>query len=402
MDLKERFLRYVAVDTASDEASDTCPSTERQKNLARLLVKEMRDAGIADAYMDGDGYVYGHIPENTPGQPAIGLIAHMDTVDNVPSGGIRPRSVRYEGGDIVLNGEKNILLRETDFEALSSLRGQELIVTDGTTLLGADDKAGIAVIMDTAEKLLRDPSIPHGRVCIGFTPDEEIGRGADRFDLNAFGADFAYTLDGDRPDCIEYENFNAASAAVAIRGRSIHPGSAKNKMLHAVKLGMRFQEMLPPFECPEHTEGREGFIHMTAFSGTEEKAEIRYILRDHDAGKLEKKKERLLAAAAFLNAEYGDGTVRVEIRDSYRNMLEIIRQHPEVICRAEDAIRKVGLTPQSKPVRGGTDGARLSFMGLPCPNLGTGGGNYHGVYEYVSVDGMKKAVDICLELILAR
>ncbi len=402
MDLIERFLSYVSIDTSSDETSDTCPSTAHQLDLANKLVRELADMGAANPRVDAHGYVYAEIPANTEGQPVIGLIAHMDTVNCVKSDSIHPRRFVYEGGDIVLNAEKNIIMREREFEALRRLRGHELIVTDGTTLLGADDKAGVAEIMQLAEYLLQHPEFPHGTVKIGFTPDEEIGRGANLFDVQGFGADFAYTMDGDAAGCIEYENFNAASATITVHGRNIHPGSAKDKMLNACKVAMEFHGMLPPRQAPENTEGYEGFFHLRGMNGNEEQATLQYIIRDHDRAKFAEKKERMLKIAAYLNEKYGDGVIRVDLRDQYQDMKEIIDQNPDIIARAEAAVRSAGLTPYSKPVRGGTDGARLCYMGLPCPNLGTGGGNFHGTFEYASATEMRQSVEILKALVQAR
>ncbi|MBQ6234061.1 MAG: peptidase T [Clostridia bacterium] len=402
MDLIERFLNYVAIDTCSDETSETCPSTAHQFDLANLLVKELQAMGAKDAHVDEHGYVYGEVPATTEGQPVIGLIAHMDTVNCVKSADIHPRRFVYEGGDIVLNADKGIVMREKDFEVLSRLHGHELIVTDGTTLLGADDKAGVAEIMQLAEYLLAHPEFPHGTVRIGFTPDEEIGRGADLFDVKGFAADFAYTLDGDAAGGIEYENFNAAGARITVHGRNIHPGSAKNKMLHACKVAMEFHSMLPVREAPENTEGYEGFFHLTQMSGNEEQANLQYIIRDHDREKFAVKKERVAKIATYLNDKYGAGTVVADVRDQYENMKEIIDRNPEVIERAREAVLSVGLTPFSKPVRGGTDGARLCYMGLPCPNLGTGGGNFHGNFEYASATEMRQTVEVLKALVRAR
>lgn len=402
MDLIERFLNYVSIDTCSDETSDTCPSTAHQFDLARVLVDELKAMGAKDARVDEHGYVYAEVPATAEGQPVIGLIAHMDTVNCVKSAGIRPRRFVYGGGDIVLNADKGIVMRESEFDALAGLRGHELIVTDGTTLLGADDKAGVAEIMQLAEYLLAHPEFPHGTVKIGFTPDEEIGRGADLFDVKGFAADFAYTLDGDKAGGIEYENFNAAAAKITVHGRSIHPGTAKNKMLHACKVAMEFHAMLPVREAPENTEGYEGFFHLTQMSGNEELATMQYILRDHDRAKLAAKKERIEKIAAYLNDKYGAGTVVAELRDQYENMKEIIDRNPDIIERAREAVHSVGLTPFSKPVRGGTDGARLCYMGLPCPNLGTGGGNFHGNLEYASATEMRQMVEVLKALVKAR
>ena len=402
MDLVERFLGYVALDTCSDENSETCPSTEHQFELAKLLSKQLREMGALNVLVDGHCYVYAEIPANTEGQPVIGLISHMDVVDSVPSAGIRPRVFTYQGGDILLNAEKGIVMREKDNPRLLSQIGHRLIVTDGTTLLGADDKAGVAEIMALAEYLLTHPEFPHGTVKIGFTPDEEIGRGADLFDVQGFGADFAYTVDGNVPSGIEAENFNAAAAVVTVHGYNVHPGSAKGKMRNALKIAMKFDSLLPPHEVPEATEGREGFFHLNGLNGAEETAVLRYIIRDHDEEKFEQKKETLKRIAAFINETAGRGTVEVSIRDQYRNMRQVMESHPEAVGRAEAAIRAVGLTPEHIPVRGGTDGARLCYMGLPCPNLGTGGNNYHGCHEYVSVDEMYQVVDILKEIVRAK
>ena len=382
MDLKTRFLTYVAMDTTSDESSDTCPSSERQWALARHLEQEMRALGLQDVRLDEHAYVYGFIPGNDPALPAIGLIAHMDTVDAVPGSPIHPRTIHYTGGDIVLNAEKGIVMREKDFESLQKDRDKDLIVTDGTTLLGADDKAGVAEIMTFCEYVLAHPECRHGKICVGFTPDEEIGRGADLFDVAGFGADFAYTMDGGPVDEVEYENFNAASAAVTVHGFSIHPGSAKNKMRNAARMAMEFHGMLPVHEIPECTEGYEGFYHLARMEGEEQQARLVYIIRDHDRDKFEQKKARMQKIAAYLNDKYGAGSFELALRDSYYNMKEKVQEKPEVIQRAFDALRACGLTPKAVPIRGGTDGARLSFMGLVCPNLGTGGRNYHGIFEY--------------------
>jgi len=399
--IRERFLRYARINTTSNESSESCPSSKEQLVLANLLVKEMLEMGIADARVDENGYVYGSIAANCEGQPAIGLIAHMDTVDAVPGRNFNPQVIDYKGGDICLNAEKGLYLKVSDFPELKEKEGMQVIVTDGTTVLGADDKAGVAEIMTLCERLLHDESIKHGKICIGFTPDEEIGRGADLFNVKDFGADFAYTADGGAVNEIEYENFNAASARVLVHGRNIHPGSAKNRMKHAARIAMQFNAMLPENEKPEYTEGYEGFYHLCGMQGDEENAQLIYILRDHDGTKLEEKKRVLRLTADYLNARYGDGTVELQMRDSYRNMREIIEQHMHTIERAEKALKAVGLKPKCVPIRGGTDGARLSFMGLPCPNLGTGGANFHGINEYIAVEDMEKAVDMLQKLIEA-
>ncbi|MBR5230626.1 MAG: peptidase T [Clostridia bacterium] len=400
--VSERFLRYAKINTTSDENSESCPSSKEQWELARLLVKEMLEMGIRDARVDENGYVYGSIPANCEDQPVIGLIAHMDTVDAVPGRNFNPQVIDYKGGDICLNAEKDIWLKVSDFPELKEKIGKHLIVTDGTTVLGADDKAGIAEIMALCEKLINDDTIKHGKICIGFTPDEEIGRGADLFDVKGFNADFAYTADGGALHEVEYENFNAASARVTVHGRNIHPGSAKGRMKHASRIAMQFDGMLPEFEKPEYTEGYEGFYHLCEMKGDEENASLVYILRDHDGDKLEEKKAMMLRIRDFLNARYGENTVEVAIRDSYRNMREVIEKHMYIIDRAEAAMRKIGLEPVRVPVRGGTDGARLSFMGLPCPNLGTGGANYHGINEYIAIEDMEKAVEMLQRIIEAE
>lgn len=398
----ERLLQYAAFDTTSDENApeNACPSTEKQKKLAAFLVEEMKRLGVADARMDRWGYVYGSLPANCEGNPpAIGLISHMDTSSSAPGANIRPHIVKqYDGGDIVLNEEKNIVMRAKDFPALAGCVGDDLVVTDGTTLLGADDKAGIAEIL-TALEALTAGNRPHGKISVGITPDEEIGRGADRFDVPGFGADFAYTVDGGTLGEIECENFNAASAVVTVTGFNIHPGDAKNRMKNAVLLGMEFNSMLPPWETPAHTEGYEGFYHLSHFTGDEEKAVLRYIVRDHDKEKFEQKKRRLEEITAYCNQKYGEGTFRTELTDSYYNMKEVISKHMDIVHRAEAAMRKAGVEPKLVPIRGGTDGARLSFMGLPCPNLPTGGHNFHGRFEFASVQSMEKMVEVILNIV---
>ena len=394
--VKERFLRYVQVETTSCEANDSCPSTPGQAVLGEMLATEMREMGIADARMDENGYVYGSIPaKGTEQGPAIGLIAHMDTSDAVP-GATVPRVIPdYDGGVIRLQNGVEI----SGFDFLPQLKGQELIITSGDSVLGADDKAGVAEIMTLCERMLAPDAPNHGRISVAFTPDEEIGRGADRFDIRGFGADFAYTVDGGALGELEYECFNAASCAVHVKGINIHPGSAKNQMINASLVAMEFAGMLPPWERPEHTEGYEGFYHLTGMSGNEERAELHYILRDHDRAKLEEKKAVIRTAREVLNQRYGEGTVSIELKDSYRNMKEIVGQHPEIILRAEKAFRKNGVEPIIQPIRGGTDGAQLSFKGLPCPNLSTGGYNFHGRKELIPVQAMEKMVEVLVSLV---
>ena len=394
--VKDRFLKYIQIETTSCEQNASCPSTPGQRVLADLLARELRDLGVSDARVDEHGYVYGTIPaKDAPKAPAIGLIAHMDTSDAVP-GATRPQIIpSYAGGPIRLQNGVEI----DGFDFLPSLVGQELIVTSGDSVLGADDKAGVAEIMTLCQRLLAPDAPAHGKVCIAFTPDEEIGRGADRFDVPGFGADFAYTVDGGALGELEYECFNAATCRVTVHGLSIHPGSAKNQMKNAALIAVEFAGLLPPWERPEHTEGYEGFYHLTDISGNEEEASLVYILRDHDAEKFEQKKRTVLAIGDFLNQRYGAGTVTVELRDSYRNMKEIVEQHPAILERAKDAFRACGVDPIVMPIRGGTDGARLSFMGLPCPNLSTGGYNFHGRKELIPVSSLEKMVDVLLALV---
>ena len=393
--VKERFLRYVQVETTSCEANECCPSTPGQMVLAEMLVKEMKEMGIADARVDEHGYVYGSIPaKGKDDAPAIGLIAHMDTSDAVP-GATKPQVIPcYDGGVIRLENGVEI----SGFGFLPALKGQELIVTSGDSVLGADDKAGVAEIMAFCERMLAPDAPAHGRICVAFTPDEEIGRGADLFDVPAFGADFGYTVDGGALGELEYECFNAASCIVRVKGVNIHPGSAKNQMINASLVAMEFAGMLPPWERPEHTEGYEGFYHLTEMSGNEEAAELRYILRDHDLTKLEEKKAMMNTACEVLNRRYGEGTVTVLLKDSYRNMKEIVEQYPEILERAKKAFRANDVEPIIKAIRGGTDGAQLSFRGLPCPNLSTGGYNYHGRKELIPVPAMEKMVDVLVSL----
>ena len=396
----ERLLNYVQFDTASNEANETCPSTSGQLELGRSLVEEMRLMGISNARMDENGYVYGEIPANAEGFPTIGLIAHMDTVDCVPALPMHARIVEnYDGGAVLLEGGD--VLDPADYPELKLRAGKDLIVTDGRTLLGADDKAGVAEIMTACEQLLSQ-NLPHGEVRIAFTPDEEIGRGADRFDVKGFGADFAYTVDGDELGGIEYENFNAASAQLTFHGRSVHPGSAKNKMINAALLAMEFDSLLPPQERPEHTEGYEGFYHLCGVKGETELAESVYILRDHDRARFEARKATVERIAAYMNEKYGAGTVECNVQDSYYNMREVIEPRMDIIRRAEAAYRAVGVTPFEKPIRGGTDGSKLSFMGLPCPNLATGGMNYHGRFECIAVQDMDKMAEMLVALLTLK
>ncbi len=402
-DVTERFLRYVSFDTQSEESSMSTPSTDRQLDLARALLRELRDMGASNARMDEYGYVYAAIPANRPElekAPALGFIAHMDTAPAMSGRHVNPRIVEaYDGGDIVLNRELGITMRRADFPCLGECVGQDLIVTDGTTLLGADDKAGIAEIMAMAARLLSNPGIPRGPVCIAFTPDEEIGRGADPFDVTGFGAAAASTVDGGPIGELEYENFNAASGAVSIKGVSIHPGDAKGRMKNAILLGMEFQSLLPAAEAPMYTEGYEGFFHLDHFTGDVENARMEYIIRDHDRERFEGRKRLFQAAASYLNTKYGGGTLEASVKDSYYNMKEQIKPHMYLIEMASEAMKDAGIEPRVVPIRGGTDGARLSYMGLPCPNLSTGGYHYHGKFEYIPAQSMEKMTDVLVGIV---
>ena len=396
----ERLLQYAKVYTTSDPASGAHPSTARQFDLAHLLVEEMQALGIADAAVDEHCYVYGSLPAapGCEGLPCLGLIAHMDTSPDASGEDVRPViHENYDGRDVQLPGS-GAVMKVSAFPFLASMKGETLITSDGTTLLGADDKAGIAEILTAVETVIRD-GLPHGRLAIAFTPDEEIGEGADLFDLERFGADFAYTVDGGDVGGIEYENFNAAAATVTIRGLSVHPGSAKDTMINASNLAMEYHLALPRMARPETTEGRQGFYHLCQMYGDVNEAKLGYILRDHDAACLEYKKEMLFQIAAWMNGRYGAGTVAVEIKDSYRNMIEKILPHFHLIETARTAVRMAGLEPEEVPVRGGTDGATLSWNGLPCPNLGTGGFNFHGVCECITAERMDKATEILLNIV---
>ncbi len=393
----ERFLKYVSFDTMSDEKSETCPSSAKQKLLGAALVEEMKQMGISDAFMDENGYVYGTVPGD-PALPTIGLIAHMDTSPDASGADIKAKIVAYNGGDVCLNAEKGIYLRSKDYSSLNNHVGKHLIVTDGTTLLGADDKAGVAEIMAAAEILLTEKP-RHATLKIGFTPDEEIGRGADKFDIPGFAADYAYTADGGPVGEIEYENFNAAGAKVTVHGRNIHPGSAKDKMINATLIAMEFHDLLPANQRPEHTEGYEGFYHLNGMEGTVEEAKLYYIIRDHDMEKFQQKKAVMAAAREFINAKYGEGTLELQMKDSYFNMKQCIEPVMYVVDRAKAAMAAVGMNPKEVPIRGGTDGARLSYEGLPCPNLCTGGENYHGRFEYIPVEDMELCTQMLVKLL---
>ena len=400
MTVIDRFLKLVSYHTTSDESSETCPSTARQLKLAQELVRQMQDMGISDAHVDADGYVYGTIPANCKKKlPVYGLIAHMDTSPDAPGENIHARITDvYDGKDVVLNEALGIVLSPKDYPQLKNAVGKHLIVTDGTTLLGADDKAGVAEILSAAQLLLTSDK-PHGTVRLAFTPDEEIGRGADRFDVAGFGADYAYTVDGGAIGELEYENFNAASAKIVIRGKSIHPGSAKGQMVNAALVAMELHSLLPALETPYYTEGYEGFYHLTGMQGETEQAELQYIIRDHDRAKFEARKHVMEAVCAEIDRRYGTGTATLTLRDSYYNMKEKIEPCMFLIDNAADAMRRLGITPKIVPIRGGTDGARLSFEGLPCPNLCTGGENFHGRFEYIPAEDMEAITNLLAEIL---
>ncbi|MDI6878790.1 MAG: peptidase T [Desulfitobacteriaceae bacterium] len=397
----ERFLQYVRIDTRSNEDSTTVPSTPNQLDLARVLHNELKALGLKDVLLDDKGYVYATLPANTDQKvPRIGFIAHMDTSPDMSGSNVKPQIIEnYPGGDIVLNSEQHLSLTVEAFPELRQYIGKTLITTDGTTLLGADDKAGIAEIMTALEYLAQHPEIPHGKISIGFTPDEEIGRGADHFDVESFGADFAYTVDGGPIGELEYENFNAAKAVVTVHGRNVHPGRSKGKMINSTLLASEFIALLPTHETPAHTEGYEGFYHLNNMHGDVEETVLHYILRDFDSEGLEKRKKTVQDASQQLNKKYGSEIFTVEIKDQYRNMREKIEPVMHIVETAKQAMEEVGIQPDIKPIRGGTDGARLSFMGLPTPNLFAGGHNAHGKYEFIPTFALEKGVELLLKII---
>lgn len=396
----ERLLKYVQVDTPSDPESGKNPSSACQFDLANMLVEELKGLGVENAEVDDKCYVYASIPatEGYEGCKRLGFVAHMDTAPDFNGCGVKPHVIEnYDGEDVQL-GESGRVIRVKDFPHLLQLKGRTLITTDGTSLLGSDDKSGIAEIMTMVERILTE-NIPHGKICIGFTPDEEIGAGADHFDVERFGADIGYTLDGGMEGEIEYENFNGAGAKITVHGNNVHPGTAKDIMLNAQLVAMELNANLPAEETPAHTEGYEGFFHLTDMSGNVEQAKLQYIIRDHDRTKFEARKELLVKVVDALNEKYGDGTVVMELKDQYYNMKEMVEPHIHLIDYAKEAAKEVGINPNVVPIRGGTDGARLSFMGLPCPNLGTGGFAFHGPYEHVTAEGMELCVEMMLKIV---
>ena len=396
----ERFLRYVSVDTQSNEESASQPSTEKQWDLLKMLCKELNDMGI-EASLDEYGYVMGTIPSNIDKEvPAVGFIAHVDTAPDASGKDVKPQIIKnYDGSDIALKGVQGLYLKPSEFPELLHFIGQTLITTDGTTLLGADDKAGVAEIMNAAQWIMEHPEFKHGIIKIGFTPDEEIGRGVVKFDVKKFGADYAYTMDGGEIGELEFENFNAASAKIHIQGRNVHPGSAKGKMKNAILIGQELNSLLPIEQRPEYTEGYEGFFHIISFKGAVEEADFAYIIRDHDAVKFDRKKEVIHECVDFINRKYGEGTAVLDLRDQYRNMREQVEPHYHIIEKAVKAMEMEGIKPKIQPIRGGTDGANLSYMGLPCPNIFAGGLNFHGKMEFVPLESIEAASKVILNII---
>ncbi len=396
----ERFLRYVSVDTQSNEESASQPSTEKQWDLLKMLCKELNDMGV-EASLDEYGYVMGTIPSNIEKDvPAVGFIAHVDTAPDASGKDVKPQIIKnYDGSDIALKGVQGLYLKPSEFPELLHFIGQTLITTDGTTLLGADDKAGVAEIMNAAQWIMEHPEFKHGTIKIGFTPDEEIGRGVVKFDVKRFGADYAYTMDGGEIGELEFENFNAASAKIHIQGRNVHPGSAKGKMKNAILIGQELNSLLPIEQRPEYTEGYEGFFHIISFKGAVEEADFAYIIRDHDAVKFDRKKEVIRECVDFINRKYGEGTAVLDLRDQYRNMREQVEPHYHIIEKAVKAMEMEGIKPKIQPIRGGTDGANLSYMGLPCPNIFAGGLNFHGKMEFVPLESIEAASKVILNII---
>lgn len=401
--LTNRFLRYVAVETTSNPDSESFPSADCEWNLLKMLAEELKAMGI-EAETDQYGYVMATIPSNLgeagKNVPAIGFIAHVDTAPDASGKDIKPQIIEnYKGGDVILNEKLGIKIAVKDFPEIEDYKGQTIITTDGTTLLGADDKAGVAEIMQMAQYIVEHPDFKHGEIKIGFTPDEEIGRGVDYFDVAKFGAKYAYTMDGGKIGELEFENFNAASAKIHIQGRNVHPGYAKNKMINAILIAMELNALLPVEQRPEYTQGYEGFFHLNGIKGAVEEADIQYIIRDHSMAKFEEKKKMMKEAVAFINAKFGEGTATLEMKDQYYNMREEVIPHKQVIEIAVKAMEESGVKPIIRPIRGGTDGARLSFMGLPCPNIFAGGHNFHGKLEYLPVESMQKAYEVVLNII---
>ena len=400
MNITERFLKYVSFCTTSDEETNMTPSTPGQMEFAKYLAAELKEIGMQEVTLDENGYVMATLPANAEGKPTIGFIAHMDTAPDASGKNVTARIVEnYDGQDIVLNAEKNIVFEVAKYPEILDYKGQDIIVTDGTTLLGADDKAGLAEIVSACEYLIQHPEIQHGKIRVGFTPDEEIGQGADHFDVEKFGCDFAYTMDGGAVGELEYENFNAAGCKVKVHGVNVHPGYGYHKMINSMRIANHFATMLPRWETPEHTQGYEGFYHLIAMNGTVEETTLQYIIRDHDRARFESRKREIEHLARKINQEYGEGTIEVEIRDQYYNMREKVEPVMHIVTLVEEAMKEVGVTPKVQPIRGGTDGARLSFEGLPCPNIFAGGVNFHSRFEYLPIPSMEKAMQVILQIV---
>ncbi len=400
MNITERFLKYVSFCTTSDEETNMTPSTPGQMEFAKYLASELKEIGMQEVTLDENGYVMATLPANVEGKPTIGFIAHMDTAPDASGKNVKARIVEnYDGQDIVLNTEKNIVFEVAKYPEILDYKGQDIIVTDGTTLLGADDKAGLAEIVTACEYLIQHPDIQHGKIRVGFTPDEEIGQGADHFDVEKFGCDFAYTMDGGAVGELEYENFNAAGCKVKVHGVNVHPGYGYHKMINSMRIANQFATMLPRWETPEHTQGYEGFYHLIAMNGSVEETTLQYIIRDHDRARFESRKREIEHLARKINQEYGEGTVEVEIRDQYYNMREKVEPVMHIVTLVEEAMKEVGVTPKVQPIRGGTDGARLSFEGLPCPNIFAGGVNFHSRFEYLPIPSMEKAMQVILQIV---
>ena len=400
MNITERFLKYVSFCTTSDEETNMTPSTPGQMEFAKYLASELKEIGMQEVTLDENGYVMATLPANVEGKPTIGFIAHMDTAPDASGKNVKARIVEnYDGQDIVLNTEKNIVFEVAKYPEILDYKGQDIIVTDGTTLLGADDKAGLAEIVTACEYLIQHPDIQHGKIRVGFTPDEEIGQGADHFDVEKFGCDFAYTMDGGAVGELEYENFNAAGCKVKVHGVNVHPGYGYHKMINSMRIANHFATMLPRWETPEHTQGYEGFYHLIAMNGSVEETTLQYIIRDHDRARFESRKREIEHLARKINQEYGEGTVEVEIRDQYYNMREKVEPVMHIVTLVEEAMKEVGVTPKVQPIRGGTDGARLSFEGLPCPNIFAGGVNFHSRFEYLPIPSMEKAMQVILQIV---
>jgi tripeptide aminopeptidase len=400
MNITERFLKYVSFCTTSDDETNMTPSTPGQMEFAQYLAAELKEIGMQEVTLDENGYVMATLPANVEGKPTIGFIAHMDTAPDASGKNVKAHIVKnYDGHDVVLNAEKNIVFEVAKYPEILDYKGQDIIMTDGTTLLGADDKAGLAEIVTACEYLIQHPEIKHGKIRVGFTPDEEIGQGADHFDVEKFGCDFAYTMDGGAIGELEYENFNAAGCKIKVHGVNVHPGYGYHKMINSMRIANHLAMMLPRWETPEHTQGYEGFYHLIAMNGSVEETTLQYIIRDHDRARFESRKREMEHLVRKVNQEYGEGTVEIEIRDQYYNMREKVEPVMHIVTLVEEAMKEVGVTPTVQPIRGGTDGARLSFEGLPCPNIFAGGVNFHSRYEYLPIPSMEKAMEVILKIV---